>query len=42
MGRYQVALHIALRWSAEIGRITILLTLRTAEMQDVENLYRGH
>ena len=27
MARYQVTPHIALRWSAEIGRITILLTL---------------
>ena len=42
MARYQVTLDIALRWSATIGRITILLTLHSAGVQDVENMYRGH
>ena len=34
---YQVILDIALRWSAEIGRITILLTLHSAGVQEVGN-----
>ena len=37
----EVTHNIALRWSADIGRITILLTLHSSGVRDKENLYQG-
>ncbi len=37
---FVLCIYIALRWSAEIGPITILFTLHSAGVQEVENLYQ--